>query len=307
MRSTLVTPTAFPAFTAFAAVVAAAGCASIIGADDPSLEWCRQPANQHDFCEDFDHEDPFANWPVSPMPPPGTTRGLTAGKSPPYALDTVVGPLANGASAYTGLETSFQSIFNDVKVGVDVRIAQVNFTTTPPITGAGFLLLVDSNVTADQPSLCIGVGLAPSTLPGTVDLAVFLVPNSTNCVTVNNLPPGDAGTAGADDDAQAMDDDAQTTENDAALPITPMPYIVGEVYLASWTHIALEVLRNNDGSGVITFSATPNQGGGTNVPMIPPNSLGAGIPELGIATDVTGPSTGPFEVQFDNVTVDFGG
>jgi hypothetical protein len=293
MQRTLVIP------LAFAALVAAAGCASLLGVPDPSLEWCQQPGNQHDFCEDFDHTNAFGNWPASPMPPPGTSRGLAPGKSLPYALDTVVDALPDGASAYTGLETFFSQPFNDVKVNVDIRVAQISFTTTPPITGAGFLLLADSNVMANQPSLCIGLGFAPSGVSATVDLALFLVPNSTNCVTVNNLPAADAGTTAADDDAGASDDDA-------ALPINPTPYIVGEIYLESWTHIALEVQRNNDGSGAITFAAIPNQGGGVTVPTLPPNSLGAGVPELGIATDVTGPSVGPWEVQFDNVTVDFG-
>ncbi|HXX70202.1 MAG TPA: hypothetical protein VEK07_23685 [Polyangiaceae bacterium] len=299
MRSTLIFP------CAFVTLIAAAGCASIIGIPQASIEWCQQPANNtHDFCEDFDHSDPFGAWPASPPPPPGTTRGLAPGESPPFALDTVVGPLEAGASAYTGLETSFPSqTFNDVKLGVDIRIAQINFTIGEVITGAGFLLLADSSTAADEPSLCVGLGLAPATVSGTVDLALFLVPNSSNCVTVNNL----SADAGADAATPSTGDDAEAG-SESALPAYPQPYPVGGVYLETWTHIALEVQRNQEnGSGVITFAATPNQGGGGMLPTIPPQSLGAGVPELGIATDVTGPSSGAFEVLFDNITVDFGG
>lgn len=291
-----------PVLTVFAlaGLIAAAGCASLLGIRDSSVEWCQQPANQqHAFCEDFDHAEPFANWPASPSPPPGTTRSLVAGESPPYALDAVVDTLEAGASAFTGLETSFPAeTFDDVQVGVDIRVAQINFEVVGTVvTGAGFLLLADSNITADQPSLCVGLGFAPASLSGTVDLAIFLVPNSSNCVTVNNLDT-DAESPPTDDDAGP---DAQSS-----LPSFPLPYFVGEIYLETWTHIALEVKRNDDGSGAITFHATPNNGGGGMLPTIPPNSMGAGVPELGIAADVTGPSLGPFEVQFDNVTVDFG-
>lgn len=281
-----------------AAVIAAVGCASLLGIPDPSIEWCHQSQNQHDFCEDFDHSDPFGAWPASPPPPPGTTRGLGAGKSPPFALDTVVDALDADASAYTGLETSFPAqTFGDVTLGVDIRIAQIGFTTVGSIvTGAGFLLLADSNTTADQPSLCVGLGLAPAMLSGTVDVVLFLVPNSSNCVTVNNLQ-SDAETVTTENEAQV----------DAALPVVPAPYLVGEVFLDTWTHIALEVQRNVDGSGTVTCTANPNAGAGPALPPIPPGSLGAGVPELGVAADVTGPSSGPFEVQFDDITVDFGG
>lgn len=305
MRAALV------AFSSFAALIAAAGCASILAIpNDPSLEWCQQPTNKHDFCEDFDHVDPFAAWPASPMPPPGTTRGLSAGDSPPYALDTAVDALEAGASAFTGLETSFSEPFDDVKVGAEIRVAQIHFTTVAPITGAGFMLLSELNETANEPSLCIGLGLAPSMLPGTVDLALFLVPNSSDCVSVNNLDVDAA--APSPDESDAGPNDAGPSEagpNDAAasaLPAYPVTNIVGEIYLQTWTHLSLEVVRSGDGSGVITFAATPNTGAASAVPVIPPNSLSGGVPSLGIATDVTGPSTGPFEIQFDDITVDFG-
>jgi len=302
MRSALV----FPA--AFVTLIAAAGCASIIGIPEASIEWCQQSANNgHDFCEDFDHADPFGAW-ASPPPPPGTTRGLAPGESPPFALDTVVGPLEAGASAFTGLETSFSSqTFNDVKVHVDIRIAQTNFEAVDDVvTGAGLLLLADLSMAAAQPSLCVGLGLLPSMTSETVELALFLVPNSSDCVTVNNLPGDAAADAAADAATPSTDDDAEAG-SESALPAYPQPHPVGAVYLGTWTHIALEVQRNAaDGSGTITFTATPGPGGGGMVPIIPPNSLSAGVPELGIATDVTGPS-GAFEVLFDNVTVDFGG
>jgi len=62
-----------------AAVALAVGCASILsipdrtvastldgsadaGAPDASRDWCDQPGNKHDFCDDFDNGDAGAGW-----------------------------------------------------------------------------------------------------------------------------------------------------------------------------------------------------------------------------------------------------
>jgi hypothetical protein len=296
------------AVASVAALAVTASCASIAGVHDVSLEWCDQPANQHDFCEDFDHADQanvFAAWPTSPTPPPGTTRTLVASDpSPPFALDTEVGPLQSGVSAATGLETAFPDrTFNDVKLGVEIRVVQANFGSTDPAAiGAGFLLLADLAKSADQPSLCIALVLTQATLGDNVEIAIVLLPNAADCVTVNNVLP-DSSAIAASTDAEALDGSGGDAGQSPASPTVPMPVPVAEVFENQWIQVSLDVTRAADGSGTIAFT-TGASGGGLPPPPIPSGWLGLGEPALGIATSVTGPS-GAFEIQFDNITVDF--
>ena len=277
----------------------AAGCASVLGIPDRSLEWCLQPAQaSHAFCEDFDHANPTADWSFAPMSPTGTSRTFVpSGDGTPnvYAMDTLVEPLPTGTSNFAGLEQSFTTqVFGTVTVGVDVRVTSFGFMTDPTTllsTGAGFLLL--SDVVTDStmgPSECIGLSLMPVSAQE-VGIAVILVPNAGDCLTVNNLM-GDAGAQTAGDDGGA-----------AAMADVPAPLPLANVFLDQWFRLSMTVTRMSDGSGTIDFrvpsvSSLPP-------PPLPAGSLSEGYPSLAIGTDVTGPS-GNVEFQFDNVTVDFG-
>jgi hypothetical protein len=297
------------AVASLGALVATASCASLVGVHDVSLEWCDQPANHHDFCEDFDHADEanaFAAWPGSPTPPPGTSRTLVPSDvSPPFALDTEADPMPAGVSAATGLETAFPNrTFDDVTLGVDVQVAQANFLTDDPnAIGAGFLLLADIAESADQPSLCIALVLTPATMADNVEISMVLLPNAHDCVKVIN-PELDSSASGVDSgDAASLDASGAEEDSSSASSMAPVPVPLAEVFENQWIRLNLEVTRAQDGSGTIVFTTGAN-GGGLPPPTIPPGWLGPGEPTLGIATSVTGPS-GAFEIRFDDITLDF--
>jgi hypothetical protein len=271
---------------------AVAGCTSILGVHDPSLQWCLRPENAHAFCEDFDHPDPLAAWQNAPTPPHGTDRKLLASDdSPPNLLDTNVQALSTGQAALTGLENSFsQETFDHVVVGVDVRIVAANFFTSGDIaSGIGFLLVEDTSSAAAQPNLCIGLALAPVKAVGTIAVALVLAPNPTDCFTVDNLMTGDgeSGDGGASGSGEA-----------------PTPIPLAEILTNEWQHIVLDVRRDPSGDGSGTLTATLASAGALPEITIPAGSLAPGFPQIGVATSVSGPS-GEVEIQFDNITVDF--
>lgn len=287
-----------PSCAALFVSAAAAGCASVIGIPDRSLAWCLQPEHTgHAFCEDFDHANPTADWSYAPTSPAGTSRTFVAsddGSPNANAMDTLVEPLAVGATNFSGLEQSFTSqVFGKVTIGVDVRVTQFQSMTDPTTqlgTGAGFLLLSDVvTQSAMGPSECIGLSLA-SVNPQQVAIAVILVPNSGDCLTVNNVM-GDAGTAMSGDDGGAT-----------SMPDVPVPNPLANVFLDQWFRLTMTVTRMSDGSGTIDFRVPAASS--MAPPPIPAGSLSEGYPSVAIGTDVTGPS-GNIEVQFDNVTVDF--
>jgi hypothetical protein len=273
----------------FAAV---AGCASVLGVHDPSIEWCLRPENAHAFCEDFDHSDGLRAWQMAPTPPPGAARTLReSDDSPPYLLDTDVQPLASGAANLTGLETPFPAqSFAHVVVGVDIRIVDVNFVSTGGVSsGIGFLLVEDTSSAPDQPNLCIGLVLAPAKAMGTVAVALVLAPNPMDCFTVDNLMMGDGGDADA---------------SSSGLPPPPTPIPLAEILTNEWQHVVIDVRRDPSGDGSGTLQPTLASTGAMAAIRIDPGFLAPGYPQLGIATSVSGPS-GHVEIQFDNVTVDF--
>jgi hypothetical protein len=294
-RSSCVRPLTGPLIGPFLCALAA-GCAQVLGIPDRSLAWCQQPAQaSHAFCEDFDHANPTADWSSAPTSPSGTSRTFVPsddGTPNVYAMDTLVDPLPVGTSNFAGLEQSFTSqVFGQVTVGVDVRVTSFGFMTDPTTqlsTGAGFLLLSDVvTESAMGPSECIGLSLIPVS-DQQVGIAVILVPNAGDCLTVNNLM-GDAG-------AQAPIGDAM------AMPEVPTPSPLANVFVDQWFRLTMTVTRMSDGSGTIDFRVP--SASSLPPPPIPAGSLSQGYPSLAIGTDVTGPS-GNVEFQFDNVTVDF--
>ncbi len=280
---------------ALGCLAAAAACASILGIPDRSLEWCLQPGNAHPFCEDFDHQNPTEQWSTAPPPVSGASRTFVPSSFDPpnaFAMDTTVGPLMAGVPLFSGLQQSFvDQVFGRVVVGLDVRIVTAGFMADPDDptvqTGAGFLLLSDV-VTAAGQSECIGLALSPAGADQ-VTIDVELVPNSNDCLTLNPLM-GDSG-------VMAMSD----ADAPMAAP-TPVPSPLANVFLNQWFRLTLDVTRQPDGSGTIDFRVPSVSS--MAPPMIPAGSLSEGVPSLGIGTDVIGPS-GTFEIQFDNVTVDF--
>jgi hypothetical protein len=298
MRSSPIRVSTIATAAAFAALVAGAGCASILNIEDRSLEWCLEPQNAHAFCEDFDHQNPTADWSFAPSPPSGTSRTFVPSDyDPPNALamDTLVEALPTGESSFSGLQQAFTSqVFNQVVVGVDVRIVSAAFMadSVDPnlVTGAGFLLLSDVvTQSAMGASECIGLALAPAGA-GQVGIDVILVPDSSDCLTVGNLMT-DAGPQSTDDDGGA-----------AGGAVAGLPWPLANVFLDQWFRLTLTITRKTDGSGTIDFRVP--SGSSMAPPPIPAGSLNEGYPSLAIGTDVTGPS-GNIEVQFDNVTVDF--
>jgi hypothetical protein len=268
---------------AFAGIgIVVAGCAAIVGIPDRSLKWCDRPGNTHAFCDDFDHISPGDLW-LSPIVTPGATLTYVASDdSPPNALDTMTSALPGpDASALAAFGQTFKQPFDHTVVGVDVKFVQTNFVTQGNLTtGAAFLLLEDQPKAG--PGFCIGLVTAPNSgnLPGFVNLGVVYVPNSAFCTSVGNLQAD----AGADTDGGAI-----------------TPTIVTQAPVGVWTHLKLEATRAGDGSGIVSVAAAA---GAHSAPPIPAGSLGEGEPLVGLATTVTGPS-GVFEIQFDNVTVDF--
>jgi hypothetical protein len=117
-----------------------------------------------------------------------------------------------------------------------------------------------------------------------VQVALIVVPAITDCFTVNNLMV-DAG------------DDA------GAAPMSPQVLVPLHTILTNqWQHITLEVIRGDDGSGIVRPTVA-NTGALPDVP-IPAELFPPGFPQLGIASSVTGPA-GNVRIDFDNVTADF--
>ena len=265
-----------------AAVLAALGCASILSIPDRTLKWCDRPGNVHAFCEDFDQADAGAGLDPPVVAPGAALSFVPSDDTPPTALDTQTSALpGSDTSAVAAMGKRFEDrAFDHVVVEADVRFVQANFMTQGSLTtGVGFLLL------ADQPSFCIGLVAAPaaSNLANAIDIGVVYVPNNSDCVTVGNLPAPDAG-----------------IDPDAGVSLT----MFTKTILGSWTHFRLEAKRAPDGSGTVT--AYGGAGAGVAPPIPPGSLLDGGHPLVGLATTVTGPS-GPFEIQFDNVTIDFPG
>ncbi len=266
-----------------AALAAAVGCASLLSIPDRTAEWCLRPEQSaHAFCEDFDRADAESAWSIGTPPAPGVRRTYPpSGDTPPSALDLAVDPLDSGLQAVTAIEKDFSPrSFGHVHVELDVRFVQGGLQTVNGVsTGLGFLLL------ELKPSVCIGVGLSP---PG---IGVIVVTNSLDCSTAGNATPDSGFTAGA----VTLDDGA--TSHSTATIVAPTP-----IY-GAWLHITLDVKRGADGSGTLGFDFTG--AGAGSPPPIPPGSIPlSGVPAIALAASVMGPS-GPVDIQFDNVAVDF--
>jgi hypothetical protein len=275
------------ATSGLAAVALAVGCASILsipdrtvastldgsadaGAPDASRDWCDQPGNKHDFCDDFDNGDAGAGWTT------GSTDGATIAfnsstDSPPTALDLSTVPLPLGVATVAGLYEQFSQKFVHVRFAVDVRFMALDLETEGGLSAQlGFLLL-------EQTGFCLGVVTTPA------GIGLVMRHDSTDCTSVADVP----------DDAGSITDDAGLTE---FAIIAPVPT------LSVWSHVTVDVTRNSDGSGTVGFDI--NLPGRLPPPQIPAGYLTEDPPAVAVATSVVGPS-GRVDLEFDNVTVDF--
>jgi hypothetical protein len=147
-------------------------------------------------------------------------------------------------------------------------------------TGFGFLLL------ELKPGVCIGVGVSP---PG---IAMVAVTNSLDCTTAGNSTPDSGFTGGS----PITLPDGGTGYNVATI-VSSAPLI------DTWLHLVIDVKRAADGSGAVAFDVTGAGAGAA--PQIPaPWLTESGPATIALAASVTGPS-GPIDIQFDNVTIDF--
>jgi hypothetical protein len=278
---------------ALAALTSTAACSSVLGLKSASLRWCDQQNPQHDFCEDFDHENVLDSWTLSPTPQLGAVRAIIASDdSPPNALSTSVPPQATGQGNLTGLAIAFPNRSIDhVKIHVDVRIDKAEFLQDGDlVSGIGFLLLEDTTTRPGAPNTCMGLVLAPpgSGLSGEVAVAAVIIPAG-DCFSVNNVV-----------DAAASRGDGGDATMSGNMP--PQPILLTNILTNQWQHIDLEVIRAEDGSGVLRTTIATT-GALAPVPF-PAELFPPGTPQLGIASSVTGPA-GNVEIDFDNVTADF--
>ncbi|HEX3345615.1 MAG TPA: hypothetical protein VHS09_13625, partial [Polyangiaceae bacterium] len=74
----------------------------------------------------------------------------------------------------------------------------------------------------------------------------------------------------------------------------------------TWSHVIVSVspdAARNDGSGTLTFNIEGQPAAFQPVPLLLGTLVASGIPLVGFASEVNGPS-GPLEVQFDDITID---
>jgi hypothetical protein len=91
-----------------AAACGAAGCSEIVGIEDRSGSWCSLEAEGHDFCEDFDQDDPFAAWARE-----GSPRTAPSDRSAPNALLAPAGTL---------LQRDFDLAGEAIELSADVHL-----------------------------------------------------------------------------------------------------------------------------------------------------------------------------------------
>ena len=270
------------------ALLAVVGCASIIGAETRGLEWCLQSANAtHAFCDDFDHADAGATWSARTASPGATVVQVSSEDTPPSAMSFAVAQSTGGAIA--GLEKDFDQSFRDVRFEADVRFPSVDMQA--PMDAQFGILILEANSNS-APGVCIAMSAS------TTGIYMILLPSSAACVNAANANfDGGFGFGGGMD---AATDAAADGGNVFFVP----HQVAGFFVYDEWLHLKLEVVRNGDGSGTITFKmAGP---GSYVIPMLPAGSIPMDATvSVGIAA--VAPAPQPFEVRFDNVTVDFPG
>jgi hypothetical protein len=261
-------------FAGVAAVVAAAGCATVLSIPDGTPSYCASNPG-HDYCEDFDVGDAGSRWTFAETTGGATMSLEPSDRSAPNLLDLTCPSQPLGSSGLAGFTREFdQSTFAGVHVEADVRI--VTDDGEPPKAKGGILLVVDKS------GGCIGIGLG--TFPGGGSgLGAVIFPEATACSALTGSGPG-----------------ATSQPEGGTLASTPAPN--------QWFHVVLVVTPDPSGNGAGTLSfdivGQPSSVAPVAIPAgtLVPN----GIPLVGFAAEVNGPSDG-LEVQYDNVTIDLKG
>jgi len=256
-----------------------AGCASVLGIPDGTLSFCAQPANQgHAYCEDFDVGDPSTRWTYVTTSNGAAYALEPSDESPPNLLDMTAPAQAGKTTALAGFDKEFD---DSTFVGLHIE-AEVRFVTpggAPLTANGGFLLIVDKS------GGCIGLGVGPAAAPGGAPVIGAIVsPQPTAC---SALTGGGTGMG-----------NVLLTQT----LVTTVPA------LNSWLHIVVDVAPDRagvSGAGTLTFNIVGQPGSAPTVTLPAGTLVASGIPLVGFAAEVNGPS-GPLEVQFDNITIDLG-
>lgn len=262
---------------ASAAAGSAAGCANVLGIPNDSPSFCAQPANQgHDYCEDFDVGDPSTRWTFAEATPGAAYAVRPSDKTGPNLIDFSSPGASAGSTAIAAFDEEFDdSTFVGLHVEADVRFVTANGA---PIDASGGFLLI-----ADKSGGCIGLGIgsgAPDGGKGEAMIGAVVFPTAASCTLLAN-----GGIGGSD---------APISNN----PLTPAPAP------NTWFHMVVVVAPGTgDGTGTLTFNIVGQPGSVAPVTLPSKTLPPGGIPFVGFAAQVNGPS-GPFEVQFDDITID---
>lgn len=257
--------------------LAAAGCASVLGIPSDSPSFCAQSANQgHAYCEDFDVGDAGSRWTFAEVIGNGAAYGVQASdRSPPNLLDMKVGGVPEGGAALAGFDKEFDdSTFVGLHIEADVRfVAQDD----AGLTGQGGFLLI-----TDKSGGCIGLGVGArdSTHP-VAGIGAIVFAKATACSLLTGGGGGDVG------------------------GVPSQTFLTTVPPTDTWSHVVVVVApgAGGDGSGTLTFNIVGQPASSPTVPLPPGTLPPNGIPLVGFAAQTSGPS-GPFEVQFDNITID---
>jgi hypothetical protein len=250
---------------------AAAGCAGVLGIPNDSPSFCARPENQgHAYCEDFDVGDPSTRWTFANASAGASWTLQPSDRSPPNLLD-----LSAPASGAGGSVAGFDKEFDDASfVGVHIE-ADVRFRTNgAPLTGGGFLIIVDKQ------GGCIGMALRPDGIGAAV---------SADAWGCSALTPGPGGGGAPDGGA----------------PLTTLTVSHRSPPPDTWLHLKVVVTPSakNDGSGQLTLDVQGATVPSTPVPIPVGTLTPSGAPLIGFAAAVNGAGP-PFEAQFDNITID---
>jgi hypothetical protein len=251
-----------------------AGCATLLSIPNDTPSFCAQPANEgHAYCEDFDVGDPSTRWSFAEQTDASTYAIEPFGLSPPNCIDLATLAQPAGSGSIAGFDKEFDdSTFVGLHIEADVRFVVPADAGLP--LSSGFLLITDKS------GGCVGIGVGD----GVVGAQVYTEP--AECPpTLNNDGPA----------------------NDASAP--PTVVMLGKFPpINQWLHMIVVVTpaAAGDGSGTLTFDIVGEPSGSPPV-MLPPGTFPtAGVPLVGFASNVNGPSPG-LDVQFDNVTIDLRG
>ena len=260
-----------------AVAAAAVGCATVLAIPNDTPSFCAQPANQgHAYCEDFDVGDAGSRWTFAEATDGSAYSVQPGGFSPPNLLDMSSPMEPDGGGALVGFTKEFDdSTFVGLHIEAEVRFVTQN---NAPITAqGGFLLIVDKNGGG-----CIGLGTGPSGPNGKPSIGAFVFAQGAGCSALTSGGGGGSMLGGR-----------QVYVGDAPQPNT-------------WVHIkviATPDATKNDGSGTLTFNIEGQPGAFIPVPLLLGTLVAGGVPLVGFAAEVNGPS-GPLEVQYDNITID---